>query len=275
MIAFILVTLVVFTFGFGAFLASWAGYVTNPDNAFFAILSTGGEYSPAWIMILVTLLAVAMNESLVDSYQNALTDCAASLALSCGLDISITSARIITFLMNLPVVLIGLQGYNVNSLFLVACLATTTSCSPLILGLWPACDKYIRQGTALFGCVFSVLSIMLYGYIVKKSFIKGIYYCFWQSYQWPVFLIAVAGCLVGMLLYVGCEMLYCWKMGIAMSPFTPNIKAVHVDREDPDEIAYETFSFSDARQSQISVQSFCTAVSGGSFKKPQGAVTTL
>ena len=230
--AFLMVTLVVFTFGFGGFLASWAGYVTTTDTAFFSILKIKGEYAPPWILILTTLLAVAMNESLVDSYQNALTDSAVSLALSCGIDIPLSWARVLTLLMNVPVVLIGLQGYNVNSLFLVACLATTMSCLPIILGLVPVLDRYIHQSTALFGCLFSFFLVTVYGWIVKGSWTQGIRHCFWESWYWQVFLLAFGGCFVGIFVFVGLEALWRRWTGIPFPPFKPHHKLAPVDKED-------------------------------------------
>ena len=109
------------------------------------------------------MLAVAMNESLVDSYQNGLADCASTLFVSLGMPISINIARCITVLINIPILFIGLQGFDANCLFLIGNYATTLSCLPIVLGLFPVFDDYIHQGTAIFGCLFSILSV----YILK------------------------------------------------------------------------------------------------------------
>lgn len=191
------------------------------------------------LITVLQLLAVAMNESLVDSYQNALTDCAVSLAMSCGLTISINVARFITVLMNVPVVLIGLQGFKVNSLFLVACLITTTSCLPIILGLFPALDNYVHQSTAIFGSFYSVLCIALFGYVQTGSFSDGIYYCFWEAWRWPVFLIAFLGCALGIALFGAVETSVRWRLSIPWPDFTPHVHQDqlaenHVDQETRD-----------------------------------------
>ena len=180
-----------------------------------------------------------MNESLVDSYQNALTDCAVSLAMSCGLTIPINVARFITVLMNVPVVLIGLQGFKVNSLFLVACLITTTSCLPIILGLFPALDDYVHQSTAIFGSLYSVLCIAMYGYIRAGSLSAGIYYCFWEAWRWQVFLIAFLGCALGIALFVAVEMSVRWRLSLPWPTFTPHI---HQGQSDENHSAQEASS---------------------------------
>jgi hypothetical protein len=170
-----------------------------------------------------------MNESLVDSYQNALTDCASSLALSCGFDISITTARVFTVIINLPVAIIGLQGYDVNSIFLVACLATTTSCTPIILGIFTFGDNFINEFTAVFSCLFSVASIISYGWIVTGTFVDGLYHCFWEAYRWQVFIIAIFSSLLGMGLFIILQAIYHKTTGTLWTSFNP--KAHNINEE--------------------------------------------
>ena len=227
--AFGMIVTVVLVFGTGGFLASWAGYVSDPNFAFFEIIANSSGNLQEFMLIVTTLLAVAMNESLVDSFQNALTDCFSSLAISVGIDISITAARIITILMNIPIVIIGLQGYDVNSLFLISCLLTTTSFLPVILGIFPILDKYIHQGTSVFSCIFSLTSIMIFGWSSTGSFLNGIYYCFWETYRWQVFLIAFISSAFGIVFFIFMEYIYLYLTNRKWKSFTPN---VHVDEED-------------------------------------------
>jgi SSS family solute:Na+ symporter len=49
--AFFMILIVVFIFGFGGFLASWAGYVTEPDFAFFEIITSSNSGFKDFIMI--------------------------------------------------------------------------------------------------------------------------------------------------------------------------------------------------------------------------------
>jgi hypothetical protein len=206
--AFFMIAIVIFIFGFGGFLAAWAGYVTDPNFAFFEMIAHSAGNLQEFMLVLVTMLAVAMNESLVDSFQNALTDCSSSLALSLGFDISITTARIITIFINIPIVIIGLQGYDVNSIFLISCLLTTTSFLPVVLGIFHSLDLYIHQSTAVFSCLFSICSIIAYGWIVEGSMLDGIYYCFWQTYRWQVFLTAFVSSAFGILFFITVEYFY-------------------------------------------------------------------
>jgi SSS family solute:Na+ symporter len=220
--AFFMISFVIFIFGFGGFLASWAGYVSDPNFAFFELIAHSTGDLQEIMLIVVTMLAVAMNESLVDSFQNALTDCSSSLALSLGFEISITAARIITIFINIPIVIIGLQGYDVNSIFLISCLLTTTSFLPVVLGIYPGFDKYIHQSTALFSCLFSICSIMIYGWIVKGSLLQGLYYCFWQTYRWQVFLTAFTASAFGIALFLSFEFFYRYISKTAWKSFTPH-----------------------------------------------------
>jgi Na+/proline symporter len=159
-----LTTIVVFLFGFFGFLAAWAGYVTNSNTAFFSILDAGNQ-GPIWILIIVTLIAVTMNESAVDSLQNAIADTLTSLGLSLGIKIDLKWARVIVVLINIPIIIVGLQGYNIVSLFVVANIVTTCSALPLMFGLIPFFDDILTEFAALFSNVFALLSVMVYGYI--------------------------------------------------------------------------------------------------------------
>jgi hypothetical protein len=158
-----LTMVVVFLFGFFGFLAAWAGYVTNSNTAFFAILGAGGQ-APIWILMIVTLIAVTMNESAVDSLQNAIADTLTSLGLSLGIEINLQWARFIVILINIPIIIIGLQGYNIVSLFVVANIVTTCSALPLMFGLIPFFDHILTEAGALFSNVFALCSVMIYGY---------------------------------------------------------------------------------------------------------------
>lgn len=48
--AYVMVTIVVFIFGLGGYLATWAGMATDPDTSFFALLT-----NDPWMLILITV----------------------------------------------------------------------------------------------------------------------------------------------------------------------------------------------------------------------------
>jgi hypothetical protein len=160
----LLTFVVVFTFGILAFLAAWAGMNTDSNTAFFSIL-TSANGDQGWILIIVTLIAITMNESAVDSLQNAISSTVASLVLSLGFSMSLTLTRIIVVLLNIPIMLIGLQGYQITSLFLISNMITTFSMPPLILGLFECFDGVLTGNTVLFSNIFSFFAILIYGYI--------------------------------------------------------------------------------------------------------------
>ena len=157
--------LVVFLFGFGAFLATWAGYSTDSNTAFFSILNSGNASGPIWIVVIVTLIAVTMNESAIDSLQNAIADTVTSLGLSVGLKISLFWARIIVVLVNIPIIVVGLQDYKIASLFLIPNMLTTFSTPLLVLGMLPQFDALLNGATVLFSFAFAFASLLVYGYL--------------------------------------------------------------------------------------------------------------
>jgi hypothetical protein len=190
-----------------------------------------------------------MNESFIDACQNALADCAVSLGVSFGLEFSIKWARLLTFVINIPIMIIALQGYNVTSLFLIACLATTTSCVPILIGLIPALDNYVREASVLFGTVFSLMAIAIYGYVREGTFVGGIYRSFFQSYEWQTFLIAFFGSIVGIFIAAFVDLGWRRVRGIQYT-FRPKHKMV-----DTKVIEKECMVHSEVSLSHISMES--------------------
>ncbi len=68
----------------------------------------------------------------MDTLQNAL----ASLAVTEKQGLSLNTARWVTVLLMVPVILIALQGISVLRLFLIADLLCATAVIPVLLGLW-------------------------------------------------------------------------------------------------------------------------------------------
>ncbi|KAK9708961.1 hypothetical protein K7432_009341 [Basidiobolus ranarum] len=112
-----MVTVVIFFLGFCGFLAAWAGLnISNPNTVLFTLLGAGGE-APIWITVLVTVLAATMNQSAVDSLQNALVDSVSSVLLKGK---SVWWSRLVVVIVNIPLIIISLQGYPVMNLFLLS-----------------------------------------------------------------------------------------------------------------------------------------------------------
>jgi hypothetical protein len=215
----ILTTLVIFAFGFFGFLASWAGYVSDPSTAFFEILRGGKEEQPVWILVLVCIIAVTLSESAIDSFQTAITSTTVALAISMGFKPTIRDARIAAFVLNVPLIFIGFQGYRIVSLYLVMNVLTTTATMPIIIGLLPQMEFYVNGAAVLCGGATSLASVIVYGYISTGSLVDGIYKYFYEVYAWEPFLIAVIFSVVGVFLYASGEILVYLYLG---RPYVPD-----------------------------------------------------
>lgn len=134
----------------------------SPPIPFFALLMGG----PAWLTIPALVLALTLVASSVDTLQNAI----ASLAVTEKRGLSLTSARWITVLLMVPVVLIALQGISVLRLFLIADLLCATAVVPVLLGLWS------RMGStaAIAGCLAGLFGAVLPGWVSGGSLSAGL-----------------------------------------------------------------------------------------------------
>ncbi|MDX1598942.1 MAG: sodium:solute symporter [Marinobacter sp.] len=121
----------------------------SPPIPFFAMLAG----APAWLTIPALVLALTLVASSVDTLQNAL----ASLAVTEKKGLSLTSARWITLLLMIPVVLVALQGISVLRLFLIADLLCATAVIPVLMGLWKRMSTTAAVGGGLAGLVGAVL----------------------------------------------------------------------------------------------------------------------
>jgi hypothetical protein len=122
--------------------------------------------APAWLTIPALVLALTLVASSVDTLQNAI----ASLAVTEKSGLSLTSARWITVLLMLPVVLIALQGISVLRLFLIADLLCATAVVPVLLGLW----SRMGSSAAIAGCLAGLLGAVLPGWVSGGSLSAGL-----------------------------------------------------------------------------------------------------
>ncbi|KAK9712816.1 hypothetical protein K7432_006888 [Basidiobolus ranarum] len=196
-IAMIITTLVIFFLGFCGFLAAWGGLDTsNPNVILFTLLGHGGT-APVWITVIVTMLAVVMNTSAVDSMQNALVDSVSSVFLKSQ---PVWMSRILVFVVNVPLAIISLKGYQVMNLFLLSNLVTTCFILPVFMGLWQGPGRHMINTVSVFiGCFSGFASVMVYGTIVKGNLKDGMYFTFFAGYQYPPFLLALGFSGIGLI----------------------------------------------------------------------------
>jgi len=213
------VIVVTFFFCFCGFLAVWAGYavygVTNPNLYLFQVFRDEGQKGAAgasvtvssWIGVVTLVLAITMNESAIDSLQNGL---AASISAHFFKGMSVWYARLAVALVNIPLIIIGTQNFNVLALFLVTNLLCCCCAIPLGLGTVDRLKPYLSESAMLSGCVTGILTLTAYGIGVKwipgntaKSFAVGADFAWYgNGYLWDYFLVATCFSVVGVLLWV-------------------------------------------------------------------------
>ncbi|KAG0235152.1 hypothetical protein BGW41_000903 [Actinomortierella wolfii] len=194
-----------FLYGFGGFLALWAGFPTNDPTgatAFFDLLGAGKETAPTWILMLAVLATCAMNEGNVDSLQNGIVD---TIATRLFRGKSVWYARALVFLINIPTVFVSLKGYNIISLFLVGNLVCTFSAVPVVLGLVTRLEGYITGISMLFGIFTGFWSICVFGYLKMGDFDTGMKFVWTESYDWPSFVLPLVFSTIGVFLAAGVE----------------------------------------------------------------------
>ncbi|KAF9583095.1 hypothetical protein BGW38_010263 [Lunasporangiospora selenospora] len=196
---------VCFLFGFGGFLALWAGFPTKDvtgSTSFFDLLGAGNETAPTWIVTLAVLATVTMNEGCVDSLQNGIVDTIASRFFRGK---NVWYPRILVFLINIPIVFVSLKGYNIIVLFLIGNLICTICAVPLLLGLVTRLEGRVTGWSMVFGIITGFFSIVVFGYIKMGNINDGMKYVFIDSYDWPSFVLPPVFSLIGALFAAGVE----------------------------------------------------------------------
>jgi SSS family solute:Na+ symporter len=159
----ITVIVVIVVGGLGIAAAMSGTDLGSPPIPFFALLMD----APPWLTIPALVLALTLVASSVDTLQNAI----ASLAVTEKSGLSLTSARWITVILMLPVVLVALQGISVLRLFLIADLLCATAVVPVLLGLW----SRMGSSAAIAGCLAGLLGAVLPGWVSSGSLSAGLW----------------------------------------------------------------------------------------------------
>eukprot|EP01134_Creolimax_fragrantissima_P008372 CFRG8372T1 len=208
-VASVAISLVTFLFGFGGFLAAWAGYITDETNynLYWFTLFTGGESTTLnnWQGLLTLVAAAIMSESAVDSYQNGLSSVLVSTFME-GVDIKY--ARMVVVIINVPLIILACFQIadKVLSLFLIGNMVTSCAAIPIVSGLirHEKLEKYITEFGVVFGIGFSFVAVSLYGIIrTDGSAWDGFVYSWYENnYSWDYFVMAAGCSIVGEI--IGC-----------------------------------------------------------------------
>jgi hypothetical protein len=149
-----------------------------------------------------------MSESAVDSIQTGLLGVLSVYFLK---NRPIKIARILVVLINIPLIIIALQGYNVLSLFLVTNMLCVCAMIPFGLGLWHKLDKIYTGDNAVFAFVFAFLFTSGYGIgsnwdpnNISESFSYGFWFTWYgNGYLWDYFAIALGSSVLGVIIGLG------------------------------------------------------------------------
>ncbi|KAI9348515.1 hypothetical protein BDR26DRAFT_833871 [Obelidium mucronatum] len=226
-------TIVVFIFGFGGILAYWSGRAdlasTNPSYSFFYAFadSSTGQISPA-LTIMILIAGSIMNESAVDTFQNAITDTLSTVAIGLfGFNIKPIHVRALVLVSNIP--LIAIASYLISSqvsilnTFGVVNLLTTTTFAPLAAGLVPQLNSLLTAFSAIGACVCSFLATMLYATLEYGSVSKGLTCVWWTPvYDYKAFIVAFVASIVFIPVCIGVEVVGRKLLGLkAVVAFDP------------------------------------------------------
>lgn len=207
------VTCIVFIFGFGGILAAWSGLFKPKDEndlgntILFSLLDNvdGGRHTI--ILVVVSLLAVTMSTSAIDSLQNAIVDNVSGVWLRKA---PLLWVRLLVLVLNVPPLVVSLKSYNIIQLFLVANLVTTTSTLPVLFGLirHRLAYKFITPFAMLFGCLQGLIGVFWWAIIDQKSeetYSQTLVRVFTVEYAYPPFLIALGMSVVGVVVGAALE----------------------------------------------------------------------
>lgn len=134
----------------------------SPPIPFFALLSGASE----WLALPALILALTLVASSVDTLQNAF----ASLAVTEKRGLSLSSARWVTVVLMVPVVLVALEGISVLRLFLIADLLCATAIVPVLMGLW----KRMTARAAVCGGLAGLVGAIAPGWITGGTLAAGL-----------------------------------------------------------------------------------------------------
>lgn len=148
--------------GLGMLAAASGLAMGNPPVPFFALLNG----APAWVALAALILAVVLVASSVDTLQVGI----ASMVLTGRQGASLSTARWITVILMLPVVVIALEGISVLRLFLIADLLCATAVVPLLLGLW----RRMTALAAIGGCMGGLVGAIAPGWMETGTLNGGL-----------------------------------------------------------------------------------------------------
>ncbi|KAJ9063684.1 hypothetical protein DSO57_1038355 [Entomophthora muscae] len=206
------------------FWANWAGYSYSTTNlVVFALIS---DYFNQWLVVLLAVLAVVMCESAVDTLQNALVSTISTMVLR---NKPMVWTRMTVILLNIPPIMLSYYKFDTFLLFQVGNKITCTAALPMILGLYHPTQAIITGSCVLFASMFSLVCVMLYGFISCREISSVAFqFAFTDPYDPYSVLVAVIFSLFGIFIWLSfvCLLKYFGYNGTELSWFQPGYKKV-------------------------------------------------
>ncbi|CAI7856434.1 unnamed protein product [Closterium sp. NIES-54] len=127
-----------------------------------------------------------------------------------GPALTISSIRALVLILNIPPLLVSLQGFNVLQLFLLVNLINTTSFLPLLLGVLqgPLSRVCITPASSATGCASGLVALVVWAKSQQRpgeTYVESLARTFLDAYDYPPYLIAVGFSAVGMAVGAGIE----------------------------------------------------------------------
>ncbi|ETV89282.1 hypothetical protein, variant 1 [Aphanomyces astaci] len=149
-------------------VVGFMGFIMHPEapvfdgGFFFYILLDMPE---AW-SVLVLIVVAALVSSTADTVQ---TGMSAEILSHFQSRLSLTTARLISVVINIPAIFIALTDTSVLKLFLIADLLCAATVGPIFLGIW----KRTHPWAVLAGCVSGLVTIFVSGWTREGNFVDG------------------------------------------------------------------------------------------------------
>ncbi|KAI9353729.1 hypothetical protein BDR26DRAFT_1002604 [Obelidium mucronatum] len=231
----LLTSFVVAFLGFGGMLAYWSGKASdtlnsNSSYAFvYAFADSSSGTVPTAIVLIILVFTTVMNESAVDSFQNAITDSIATLCIACGYRLKPVHVRCLVLLLNIPIMILAVifASFNVSILnaFGLSNMVVTMTFAPIAAGLIPSLNSYLTAHSAMGACLASFLVTIAYGAAAYGSLGAGMKALFWTpKFDAVGFLIAFLSSIGFIPICIGAEILYRKYRNLhSIPPFVPPV----------------------------------------------------
>ncbi|KAJ3131709.1 hypothetical protein HK100_006077 [Physocladia obscura] len=228
-------TIVIFILGFGGILAFWSGRANinseNPNNSSYAFFyafadSKTGMISSA-VVVVIILFASIMNESAIDSMQNAISDTVTSTFIGLfGIHIQPIYVRVVVLVANIPIMAgaayLTTSNVSILNAYGITNMSTTMTFAPLAAGLIPQLNKYLTTFSAIGACFGSFIATTIYAYNAYGNLYDGMTALWWTSaYDYRGFITAFFSSIACIPLFIGIELLVRYFLGKPIQEFVP------------------------------------------------------